>query len=206
MALVHKLILKVCIDARQDAKECIALEPGFIKGYSRKGHLEFFMKDYDAALETYEVHIVHELIVMCMVRCTWGCQVECLGMHRMRIALVWRSWALHTHAALCAISVMDWTNRPITVMCATQAGLKQDPNSEELKEGIRRTITAMNAVGILSSDADVQLPWVHAAAVCHAHWQQNPIQAHAAAYSVTTVHAASRESGQVCNTGTSPRI
>ncbi len=39
----------------QDAEECIKLEPTFIKGYSRKGHLEFFMKDYDAALETYEV-------------------------------------------------------------------------------------------------------------------------------------------------------
>lgn len=39
----------------QDAEECIKLEPTFIKGYSRKGHLEFFMKDYDAALETYDV-------------------------------------------------------------------------------------------------------------------------------------------------------
>ena len=41
----------------QDAEECIRLEPSFIKGYSRKGHLEFFMKDYDAALETYEVRL-----------------------------------------------------------------------------------------------------------------------------------------------------
>ena len=47
--------LSLLLGTRQDAKECIALEPSFIKGYSRKGHLEFFMKDYDAALETYEV-------------------------------------------------------------------------------------------------------------------------------------------------------
>lgn len=43
----------------QDAEECIRLEPTFIKGYSRKGHLEFFMKDYEKALETYEVGFTH---------------------------------------------------------------------------------------------------------------------------------------------------
>jgi hypothetical protein len=40
----------------QDAEECIRLEPTFIKGYTRKGHLEFFMKDHEKALATYEVH------------------------------------------------------------------------------------------------------------------------------------------------------
>ena len=39
----------------QDAEECIRLEPTFIKGYTRKGHLEFFMKDHEKALATYEV-------------------------------------------------------------------------------------------------------------------------------------------------------
>jgi hypothetical protein len=45
---------KRCVSAWQDAEECIRLEPTFIKGYTRKGHLEFFMKDYEKALETYE--------------------------------------------------------------------------------------------------------------------------------------------------------
>mmetsp|Transcript_7514 Transcript_7514/g.22217 ORF Transcript_7514/g.22217 Transcript_7514/m.22217 type:complete len:589 (+) Transcript_7514:146-1912(+) len=37
----------------KDAEECIKLEPTFVKGYIRKGGLEFVMKDYDAALVTY---------------------------------------------------------------------------------------------------------------------------------------------------------
>ncbi len=37
----------------QDAEECIRLEPGFVKGYIRKGGLELVMKDYDAALVTF---------------------------------------------------------------------------------------------------------------------------------------------------------
>jgi tetratricopeptide (TPR) repeat protein len=38
----------------QDADECIKLKPDFAKGYSRKGHLQFFMKEYDKAMATYE--------------------------------------------------------------------------------------------------------------------------------------------------------
>ena len=40
-------------DGVKDADACISLRPDFVKGYSRKGHLQFFMKDYDKALETY---------------------------------------------------------------------------------------------------------------------------------------------------------
>ena len=43
-------------DGVKDADECIALAPDFPKGYSRKGLLQFFMKDYDKAIATYEVH------------------------------------------------------------------------------------------------------------------------------------------------------
>ena len=39
--------------AAQDAEECIRLEPGFVKGYIRKGGLELVMKDFDAALVTF---------------------------------------------------------------------------------------------------------------------------------------------------------
>ncbi|KAK9807977.1 hypothetical protein WJX73_009842 [Symbiochloris irregularis] len=38
----------------KDADECIRLAPDFAKGYSRKGHLQYFMKEYDEALKTYE--------------------------------------------------------------------------------------------------------------------------------------------------------
>ena len=38
----------------QDADECIRLAPTFAKGYSRKGHLQFFMKEHEQALKTYE--------------------------------------------------------------------------------------------------------------------------------------------------------
>jgi len=43
-----------------DAEQCIALAPDFAKGYSRKGHLQFFMKEYDKAMETYEAGLKHD--------------------------------------------------------------------------------------------------------------------------------------------------
>lgn len=39
----------------KDANKCIELDPAFVKGYSRKGAIQFFMKEYDKALETYQV-------------------------------------------------------------------------------------------------------------------------------------------------------
>ncbi|KXZ56970.1 hypothetical protein GPECTOR_1g876 [Gonium pectorale] len=35
------------------ADKCIELKPDFVKGYSRKGTLQYFMKEYDKAIETY---------------------------------------------------------------------------------------------------------------------------------------------------------
>ena len=61
-------------EALKDAEKCIEMDPTFVKGYSRKGHVEFFTKQFDKALETY------------------------------------------------------------------QAGLKVDPNNEELRDGLRRTM------------------------------------------------------------------
>ena len=37
----------------QAADKCIELAPTFAKGYSRKGTLQFFMKEYDKGIETY---------------------------------------------------------------------------------------------------------------------------------------------------------
>jgi stress-induced-phosphoprotein 1 len=44
----------------KDADECIRLAPEFPKGYSRKGHLQFFMKEFDKAIETYETGLKHD--------------------------------------------------------------------------------------------------------------------------------------------------
>ncbi|ONK55966.1 uncharacterized protein A4U43_C10F2770 [Asparagus officinalis] len=38
----------------KDAEKCIELDPTFTKGYTRKGAVQFFMKEYDKALETYQ--------------------------------------------------------------------------------------------------------------------------------------------------------
>ena len=42
-------------EAQKDAEKCIALKPDFQKGYTRKGHVEFFTKQFDKALETYQL-------------------------------------------------------------------------------------------------------------------------------------------------------
>ena len=44
----------------KDAEKCIDLAPTFGKGYSRKGAVQFFMKDYDKALATYQAGLVHD--------------------------------------------------------------------------------------------------------------------------------------------------
>lgn len=42
------------------ADKCIELRPDFAKGYSRKGHIQFFMKEYEKAQETYETGLEHD--------------------------------------------------------------------------------------------------------------------------------------------------
>ena len=46
--------------AEKDADKCIELQPTFAKGYIRKGHVQFFIKDYEKALETYETGLNHD--------------------------------------------------------------------------------------------------------------------------------------------------
>lgn len=41
-------------EALKDANKCIELEPTFVKGYIRKGLVQFFMKEFDKAMETYQ--------------------------------------------------------------------------------------------------------------------------------------------------------
>ncbi|KAL5213615.1 hypothetical protein ABZP36_002767 [Zizania latifolia] len=44
----------------KDAEKCIELDPTFSKGYTRKGAIQFFMKEYDKALETYQADLKHD--------------------------------------------------------------------------------------------------------------------------------------------------
>lgn len=44
----------------KDAEKCIELDPTFAKGYNRKGAIQFFMKEYDKALETYQEGLKHD--------------------------------------------------------------------------------------------------------------------------------------------------
>ena len=44
----------------KDAEKCIELDPTFSKGYSRKGAAQFFMKEYDNAMETYQEGLKHD--------------------------------------------------------------------------------------------------------------------------------------------------
>ena len=51
----------------KDCDQCIALKPDFAKGYSRKGTLQFLMKDYDKAIKTYEVGSSSIGLVFCLL-------------------------------------------------------------------------------------------------------------------------------------------
>ncbi|KAL6903776.1 hypothetical protein ACP4OV_004589 [Aristida adscensionis] len=44
----------------KDAEKCIELDPTFSKGYTRKGAIQFFMKECDKALETYQAGLKHD--------------------------------------------------------------------------------------------------------------------------------------------------
>ncbi|CAK9171146.1 unnamed protein product [Ilex paraguariensis] len=44
----------------KDAEKCIELDPTFVKGYTRKGAVQFFMKEYDKAMETYQEGLKHD--------------------------------------------------------------------------------------------------------------------------------------------------
>ncbi|XP_057977497.1 hsp70-Hsp90 organizing protein 3-like [Malania oleifera] len=44
----------------KDAEKCIELDPTFAKGYTRKGAIQFFMKEHDKALETYQEGLKHD--------------------------------------------------------------------------------------------------------------------------------------------------
>ncbi|ESQ38220.1 hypothetical protein EUTSA_v10028542mg [Eutrema salsugineum] len=44
----------------KDAEKCIELDSSFTKGYSRKGAIQFFMKEYDKAMETYQEGLKHD--------------------------------------------------------------------------------------------------------------------------------------------------
>lgn len=42
------------------AEKCIELNPTFAKGYARKAAIQFFMKEYDKAMETYQAGLTHD--------------------------------------------------------------------------------------------------------------------------------------------------
>jgi len=41
-------------EAKADAEKCIAIDPTFAKGYTRKAGVQYFMKEYNKAIETYQ--------------------------------------------------------------------------------------------------------------------------------------------------------
>mmetsp|Transcript_69186 Transcript_69186/g.218860 ORF Transcript_69186/g.218860 Transcript_69186/m.218860 type:complete len:297 (+) Transcript_69186:125-1015(+) len=47
-------------EAKKDAETCIELKPEFAKGYSRKATVQFFMKEYDKAMETYQAGLAKD--------------------------------------------------------------------------------------------------------------------------------------------------
>lgn len=44
----------------KDADKCIELDPSFVRGYARKGAIQFFMKEYHKALESYQAGLKYD--------------------------------------------------------------------------------------------------------------------------------------------------
>ncbi|KAH0644154.1 hypothetical protein KY284_032038 [Solanum tuberosum] len=44
----------------KDAEKCIELDPTFAKGYTRKGAVQFFMKEFEKAMETYQAGLKYD--------------------------------------------------------------------------------------------------------------------------------------------------
>ncbi|XP_049369788.1 hsp70-Hsp90 organizing protein 3-like [Solanum verrucosum] len=44
----------------KDAEKCIELDPTFAKGYTRKGAVQFFMKEFENAMETYQAGLKYD--------------------------------------------------------------------------------------------------------------------------------------------------
>lgn len=47
-------------EALKDANKCIEIDNTFVRGYARKGAVQFFMKDYHKALETYQAGLKYD--------------------------------------------------------------------------------------------------------------------------------------------------
>ncbi|XP_010458658.1 PREDICTED: hsp70-Hsp90 organizing protein 2-like [Camelina sativa] len=47
-------------DGQNDAEKCIEIDPTFSKGYSRKATVQFFLKEYNDAMKTYQEGLKHD--------------------------------------------------------------------------------------------------------------------------------------------------
>jgi tetratricopeptide (TPR) repeat protein len=57
--------------ALEDAERCIALEPAWSKGYSRKGHVELLTKEYAKARPAW-----HQVVLFVMRSCTSAAETQ----------------------------------------------------------------------------------------------------------------------------------
>merc|ERR1712046_335801 len=46
--------------ALKDADKCVEMDPTFVKGWSRKAGIHFFLKEYHKAMDAYNVILKHE--------------------------------------------------------------------------------------------------------------------------------------------------
>ena len=110
----------------KDAEECIRLAPDFAKGYSRKGHLQFFMK-----------------VGRCC--CTWGLQGG--GGASREQAYLPAACVPTAFLRASALCHPGWLQEFDKAVETYQAGLERDPDNQELKDGLMRCVQAINKVG-----------------------------------------------------------
>ena len=110
----------------KDAEECIKLAPDFAKGYSRKGHLQFFMK-----------------VGRCC--CTWGLQGG--GGASREQAYLPAACVPTAFLRASALCHPGWLQEFDKAVETYQAGLERDPDNQELKDGLMRCVQAINKVG-----------------------------------------------------------
>ena len=143
-------------DGVKDADECISIAPDFPKGYSRKGLLQFFMKDYDKAIATYQVQQLSASIQQGLIALSHAAESKIIHVYICTSVMIVKA-RLPSYLPFCAYKYKEAIAQ---IQLQAQEGLdKTDKDNEELKSGLQNCLMTINKVSklqLLATDIFMQ--------------------------------------------------